>query len=162
VDPLRVIYVPTLSDTHQVEEVLDGVMVRRLKPMSEEVRKAEIEKQRKARWYAEVESMKGLKIFLFYLNAGKREFRITRAEAVRAVEASVIQILKEKLDYRLEEILAPDKCDTVIHLADDDREIMTKCVGHAFGLHLHINFVIKEGQDGGSLVATIEPVEVGE
>jgi hypothetical protein len=162
VDPLRVIYVPTLSDTHQVEEVLDGVMVRRLKPMSEEVRKAEIEKQRKARWYAEVESMKGLKIFLFYLNAGKREFRITRSDAIRAVEASVIQILKEKLDYRLEEILAPDKCDTVIHLADDDREIMTKCVGHAFGLHLHINFVIKEGQDGGSLVATIEPVEVGE
>jgi hypothetical protein len=145
-----------------VEEARDGVMVRRLKPMSEEARKTEIEKQRKARWYAELESMKGLKIFLFYLNAGKWEFRITRSDAIRAVEASVIQILKEKLDYRLEEILAPDKCDTVIHLADDDREIMTKCVGHAFGLHLHINFVIKEGQDGGSLVATIEPVEVGE
>jgi hypothetical protein len=145
-----------------VEEARDGVMVRRLKPMSEEARKTEIEKQRKARWYAELESMKGLKIFMFYPNAGKREFRITRSDAIRAVEASVIQILKEKLDYRLEEILAPDKCDTVIHLADDDREIMTKCVGHAFGLHLHINFVIKEGQDGGSLVATVEPVEVGE
>jgi hypothetical protein len=52
-----------------VEEVQDGVMVRRLKPMSEEARKAEIEKQRKARWYSELESMKGLKIFLFYLNA---------------------------------------------------------------------------------------------
>jgi hypothetical protein len=126
------------------------------------VRKAEIEKQRKARWYAELESMKGLKIFMFYPNAGKREFGITRSDAVRAVEASVIQILKEKLDYRLEEILAPDKCDTVIHLADDDREILTKCVGHAFGLHLHINFVVKEGQEGGSLVATIETVEVGE
>jgi hypothetical protein len=94
--------------------------------------------------------------------AGKREFRITSAEAVRAVEASVIQILKEKLDYRLEEILVPDKCDTVIHLADDDREIMTKCVGHAFGLHIHINFVMKEGQEGGSLMATVETVEVGE
>jgi hypothetical protein len=130
--------------------------------MPEEVKKAEREKERRVRWYSELESMKGLKIFMFYLNAGKREFRITRSDAIRAAEASVIQILKEKLDYRLEEILAPDKCDTVVHLADDDREILTKCVGHAFGLHLHINFVIKEGQDGGSLVATIEPVEVGE
>jgi hypothetical protein len=146
----------------EVEEVQNGVMVRRLKPTPEEVRKAEREKEQRARWYSELESMKGLKIFMFYLNAGKREFRITRSDAIRAVEASVIQILKEKLDYRLEEILAPDKCDTVIHLADDDREVLTKCVGHAFGLHLHINFVIKEGQDGGSLVATIEPVEVGE
>jgi hypothetical protein len=128
--------------------------------MPEEVKRAEKEKERRARWYAELESMKGLKIFMFYPNAGKREFRITRSDAIRAVEASVIQILKEKLDYRLEEILSPDKCDTVVHLADDDREIMTKCVGHAFGLHLHINFVIKEGQDGGSLVATIETVEV--
>ncbi len=126
------------------------------------MRKAEIEKQRKARWYAELESMKGLKIFLFYINAMKREFRITRSDAIRAVEATVIQILKEKLDYNLEEILAPDKCDTVIHLADDGREILTKCVGHAFGLHLHINFVIKEGQDEGSLVATVITVEVGE
>jgi hypothetical protein len=146
----------------EVVEDRNGVVVRRLKPMPEEVKRAEKEKERRARWYSELESMKGLKIFLFYLNAGKREFRITRAEAVRAVEASVIQILKEKLDCRLEEILAPDKCDTVIHLADDDREIMTKCVGHAFGLHLHINFVIKEGQDGGSLVATVMTVEVGE
>ena len=105
--------------------------------------------------------MKGLKIFMFYPNTGKLEFRITRSDAIRAVEASVIQILKEKLDYRLEEILAPDKCDTVIHLADGDREVLTKCVGHAFGLHLHINFVIEEGQDGGSLVATVETVEVG-
>jgi hypothetical protein len=126
------------------------------------VRKAKIEKQRKARWYAELESMKGLKIFLFYLNAGKWEFRITRSDAVRAVEASVIQILKEKLDCRLEEFLAPDKCDTRVHLADDDREVLTKCAGHAFGLHLHINFVIEEGQDGGSLVAIVETVEVGE
>ena len=145
-----------------VEEVRDGIKVRQLKPIPEEVRKAEIEKQREARWYAELESMKGLKIFMFYPNAGKWEFRITRSDAVRAVEASVIQILKEKLDYRLEEILAPDKCDTVIHLADDDREVLTKCVGHAFGLHLHINFVIKERQDGGSLVAIVETVEVGE
>jgi hypothetical protein len=126
------------------------------------VRKAEIGKERKARWYAEVESMKGLKIFMFYPNAGKREFKITRSDAIRAVEASIIQILKEKLDYRLEEILAPDKCDTRVHLADDDREVLTKCVGHAFGLHLHLNFVIKEGQDGGSLVATVMTVEVGE
>jgi hypothetical protein len=146
----------------KVEEARDGVMVRRLKPMPEEVRKAEIEKERRARWYSELESMKGLKIFMFYPNAGKREFRITRAEALRAIEASVIQILKEKLDYRLEEILAPDKCDTSVHLAEDDREILTKCVGHAFGLHLHINFVIKEGQEGGSLVATVMTVEVGE
>jgi hypothetical protein len=130
--------------------------------MPEEVKRAEKEKERRARWYAELESMKGLKIFMFYLNAMKREFRITRTDAVRAVEASVIQILKEKLDYRLEEILAPDKCDTVIHLADDDREVLTKCVRHAFGLHIHINFVIKEGQDGGSLVATVMTVEVGE
>jgi len=141
-----------------VEEVRDGVMVRRLKPMSEEARKAEIEKEQRARWYSELESMKGLKIFMFYPNAGKREFRITRSDAIRAVEASVIQILKEKLDHRLEEILAPDKCDTVIHLADDGREILTKCVGHAFGLHLHINFVIKEGQEG-SLVATVVPTK---
>ena len=126
------------------------------------MRKAEIEKQRKIRWYSELDTMKGLKIFMFYPNTGKLEFRITRSDAIRAVEASVIQILKERLDYRLEEILAPDKCDTVIHLADDDREILTKCVGHAFGLHLHINFVIEEGQDGGSLVATVEAVEVGE
>jgi len=75
---------------------------------------------------------------------------------------SIIQLLKEKLDYRLEEILATDKCDTVIHLVDDDREILTKCVGHAFGLHLHINFVIKERQDEGSLVVTVMTVEVGE
>jgi len=146
----------------KVEEARDGVMVRRLKPMPEEVRKAEIEKERRARWYSELESMKGLKIFMFYPNAGKREFRITRADAVRAIEASVIQILKEKLDHRLEEeFLAPDKCDTRVHLADDDREIMTKCVGHAFGLHIHINFIIEEGQEGGRLVATVETVEVG-
>lgn len=145
-----------------VEEARDGVMVRRLKPIPEEARRAEIERERKARWYAEVESMKGLKISLFYLNTGKREFRITRSDAIRAIEASIIQLLKEKLDYRLEEILATDKCDTVIHLVDDDREILTKCVGHAFGLHLHINFVIKERQDEGSLVVTVMTVEVGE
>jgi hypothetical protein len=39
---------------------------------------------------------------------------------------------------------------------------LTKCVGHAFGLHLHINFVIEEEQDRGSLMATVETVEVGE
>ena len=50
-----------------MEEVLDGVMVRRLKPMSEEARKAEIEKEQRARWYSELKSMKGLKIFMFYL-----------------------------------------------------------------------------------------------
>jgi len=40
---------------------------------------------------------------------GKREFRITRTEAVRAVKAAVIQILKEKLDRRLEEELHGDR-----------------------------------------------------
>jgi hypothetical protein len=146
----------------EVEEVRDGVMVRRLKPMPEEVRKAEGEKERRARWYSELESMKGLKIFMFYPNAGKREFRITRAEAVRAVEAAVIQILKEKLDRRLEEeFLAPDKCDTVIQHSDDNMLMMTKCIGHAFGLHLHIDFVIREGQDWEIVLVTVETVEVG-
>jgi len=41
-------------------------MARRLKPMPEEVRKAEREKERRARWYAELESLNGMKIFMFY------------------------------------------------------------------------------------------------
>ena len=55
----------------EVEEVRDGVMVRRLKPLPEEVRKAEIEKQRKARWYAELESLNGTKDVIFYPKEGK-------------------------------------------------------------------------------------------
>jgi hypothetical protein len=145
------------SQEWTVEEARDGVMVRRLKPMSEEARKAEIEKQRKARWYAELESMKGLKIFMFYLNAGKWEFRITRADAVRAVEASVIQILKEKLDYRLEEILSPDKCDTVIQHCDDHMEIGTKCLGYAFDVHVHIEYTVVEKTEGCVVIGTVVP-----
>jgi len=142
----------------KVEEARDGVMVRRLKPMPEEVRKAEIEKERRARWYSELESMKGLKIFMFYPNAGKREFRITRTEAVRAVEAAVIQILKEKLDRRLEEeFLAPDKCDTVIQHSDDHMEIGTKCLGYAFDLHVHIEYTITEETEGCVVIGTVVP-----
>jgi hypothetical protein len=131
--------------------------------MPDEVRVAEKGKERKARWYSELESMKGMRILMFFPERGEREFRITRAEAVRAVEAAVVQILKEKLDRRLEEeFLAPDKCDTRVHHTDDEMLMMTKCIGHAFGLHLHVNFVVEEGQDGGSLIATVETTEVGE
>jgi hypothetical protein len=113
-------------------------MARRLKPMPEEVRKTEREKERKARWYAELESLNGTKIFMFYPKRGKREFEITRTEAIRAVEASVIQILKEKLDRRLEEeFLTPYVCDTVIHHSESYMEIGTKCLGYAFDLHVH-------------------------
>jgi hypothetical protein len=124
------------------------------------VRKAEIEKQRKARWYAELKSMKGLKIFMFYLNAGKWEFRITRAEAVRAVEAAVIQILKEKLDRRLEEeFLAPYVCDTDIQHSDDHMEIGTKCLGYAFDLHVHVEYTVTEDSEGCVVVATVVPTK---
>jgi hypothetical protein len=146
----------------EIEEIRDGVVVRRLKPIPEELRKAEREKERRARWFTELESLNGMKIVMFYSNKGKREFRIMRTDAVRAVEAAVIQILKEKLDRRLEEeFLAPDVCDTNVQHTDDDHVLMTKCLGHAFGLHLHVNFVIEEGQDGGSVVAAVETVEVG-
>jgi len=127
------------------------------------VRKAEIEKERKARWYAELESLDGMKVVMFYPKRGKREFEITRTEAIRAVEAAVIQILKEKLDRRLEEeFLAPDKCDTDVHHADDQMLMMTKCIGHAFGLHLHIDFVIREVQDWEIVLVTVGTAEVGE
>jgi hypothetical protein len=144
-----------------VEEARDGVMVRRLKPMPEEVRKAEIEKQRKARWYAELESMKGMKIVMFFPKGGEREFRITRADALRAIEASVIQILKEKLDRRLEEeFLAPYVCDTDIQHTDDHMEIGTKCLGYAFDLHIHIEYTITEETEGCVVVATVVPTKV--
>jgi hypothetical protein len=130
--------------------------------MPEDLRKAEREKERRARWYAELESLDGTKVVIFYPKRGEREFRITRAEALRVIEASVIQILKEKLDRRLEEeFLAPDVCDTNVQHIDDDHVLMTKCLGHAFGLHLHVNFVIEEGRDGGSVMAAVETVEVG-
>jgi hypothetical protein len=146
----------------KVEEARDGVMVRQLKRMPDEVKKLEIEKERKARWYAELESLDGMKVVIFYPKGGKREFRITRTEAIKAVEAAVIQILKEKLDRRLEEeFLAPDKCDTVIQHSDDNMLMMTKCIGHAFGLHLHIDFVIREVQDWEIVLVTVETVEVG-
>jgi len=144
----------------EVEEARDGVVVHRLKPMPEEVRKAEIEKERRARWYAEVESMKGMKILMFFPKRGEREFWITRAEALRAIEASVIQILKEKLDRRLEEeFLAPDKCDTDIQHSGDHMEIGTKCVGHAFGLHAHIEYTAVENSEGCVVVATVVPTK---
>jgi hypothetical protein len=143
-----------------VEEARDGVMVRRLKPMSEEVRKAEIEKQRKARWYAELESMKGMKIVMFFPKGGEREFRITRAEALRAIEASVIQILKEKLDRRLEEeFLAPYVCDTAIKHTDDHMEIGTKCLGYAFDLHVHIEYTVVEKTEGCVVIGTVVPTK---
>ena len=145
----------------EVEEVRDGVVVRRLKPMPEEMRKAEIEKERKARWYAELESLNGTKVVIFYPKGGEREFRITRAEAVRAVEAAAVQILKEKLDRRLEEeFLAPDKCDTVIQHSDDHMEIGTKCVGYAFGLYVHIEYTVVEKTEGCVVIGTVVPTRV--
>jgi hypothetical protein len=122
------------------------------------VREAEIEKQRKARWYAELESMKGMKIVMFFPKGGEREFRITRAEALRAIEASVIQILKEKLDRRLEEeFLAPYVCDTAIQHADDHMEIGTKCLGYAFDLHVHIEYTVVEKTEGCVVIGTVVP-----
>jgi len=125
------------------------------------VRKAEIEKERKARWYAELESLDGTKVVIFYPKRGEREFRITRAEAVRAVEAAVIQILKEKLDRRLEEeFLAPYVCDTAIQHSDDHMEIGTKCLGYAFGLHVHIEYTITEKTEGCVVIGTVVPTEM--
>jgi len=142
----------------EVEEARDGVVVHRLKPMPEEVRKAEIEKERRARWYAEVESMKGMKILMFFPKRGEREFWITRAEALRAIEASVIQILKDKLDRRLEEeFLAPYVCDTAIQHTDDHMEIGTKCLGYAFDLHVHIEYTITEETEGCVVIGTVVP-----
>ena len=118
------------------------------------MRKAEIEKERKARWYAELESLDGMKVVIFYPKRGEREFRITRAEAVRAVEAAVIQ----KLDRRLEEeFLAPDKCDTVIQHSGDHMEIGTKCVGYTFGLHVHIEYTVVERTEGCVVIGTVVP-----
>jgi hypothetical protein len=129
--------------------------------MPEEVRKAEREKERKVRWYSELESLNGMKIFMFYPKRGKREFEITRTEAVRAVESSVIQILKEKLDRRLEEeFLAPYVCDTVIHHSDSYMEIGTKCLGYAFDLHVHIEYTVTEETEGCFIVATVVPTRV--
>jgi hypothetical protein len=142
----------------EVEEVKDGVVVRRLKPMPKEVRKAEIEKERRARWHSELESLDGTKVVIFFPKGGEREFRITRAEAVRAVEAAVIQLLKEKLDRRLEEeFLAPDKCDTVIQHSDDHMEIGTKCLGHAFDVHVHIEYTVVEKTEGCVVIGTVVP-----
>jgi hypothetical protein len=124
------------------------------------VRKAEIEKQRKARWYAELESVKGMKIVMFFPKGGEREFWITRAEALRAIEASVIQILKEKLDRRLEEeFLAPYVCDTDIQHSGDHMEIGTKCLGYAFDLHVHIEYTVTEETEGCVVVATVVPTK---
>jgi hypothetical protein len=126
--------------------------------MPEDLRKAEREKERRARWYAELESLNGTKVVIFYPKGGEREFRITRAEAVRAVEAAVIQILKEKLDRRLEEeFLAPDKCDTVIQHSDDHMEIGTKCLGYAFDLHVHIEYTVVEKTEGCVVIGTVVP-----
>jgi len=144
-----------------VEEARDGVMVRRLKPIPEEARRAEIEKERKARWYAELESLRGMKIVVFCPRGGKREFAVTRTEAMRAVEASVIQILKEKLDRRLEEeFLTPYVCDTVIQHSSDYMEIGTKCLGYAFDLHVHIEYTVAEETEGCFIVATVVPTQV--
>jgi len=124
------------------------------------VRKAEIEKERRARWHSELESLKGTKFVMFFPKGGEREFRITRADAVRAIEASVIQILKEKLDYRLEEeFLAPDKCDTVIQHSDDHMEIGTKCLGYAFDLHVHIEYTVTEEAEGCVVIGTVVPTK---
>jgi hypothetical protein len=124
------------------------------------VRKAEIEKQRKARWYAELESLDGTKVVMFFPKRGEREFWITRAEALRAIEASVIQILKEKLDRRLEEeFLAPYVCDTAIQHSDDHMEIGTKCVGYAFGLHVHIEYTVTEDSEGCVVIGTVVPTK---
>jgi hypothetical protein len=126
--------------------------------MPKEVRKAEIEKERRARWHSELESLDGTKVVIFYPKGGEREFRITRAEAVRAVEAAVIQILKEKLDRRLEEeFLAPDKCDAVIQHSDDHMEIGTKCLGYAFDVHVHIEYTVVEKTEGCVVIGTVVP-----
>jgi hypothetical protein len=126
--------------------------------MPKEVRKAEIEKERRARWHSELESLDGTKVVIFFPKGGEREFRITRAEAVRAVEAAVIQLLKEKLDRRLEEeFLAPDKCDTVIQHSDDHMEIGTKCLGHAFDVHVHIEYTVVEKTEGCVVIGTVVP-----
>jgi hypothetical protein len=129
--------------------------------MPEEVRKAEREKERRARWYAELESLNGMKIVMFYPKRGKREFEITRTEAVRAVEAAVIQILKEKLDRRFEEeFLTPYVCNTDIHHSDSYMEIGTKCAGYAFDLHVHIEYTVVEETEGCFIVATVVPTRV--
>jgi hypothetical protein len=129
--------------------------------MPEEVRKAEIERERKARWHAELESLNGTKVIMFYPKRGKREFEITRTEAVRAVEASVIQILKEKLDRRLEEeFLTPYVCDTVIQHSDSYMEIGTKCLGYAFDLHVHIEYTVTEETEGCFVMGTVVPIRV--
>ena len=125
------------------------------------MRKAEIEKERKARWYAELESLDGMKVVMFFPKRGEREFWITRAEALRAIEASVIQILKEKLDRRLEEeFLAPYVCDTVIQHSSDYMEIGTKCIGYAFDLHVHLEYTVTEDSEGCFVVATVVPTKV--
>jgi hypothetical protein len=95
------------------------------------------------------------------VSEGKREFRITRTDAVRAVEAAVIQILKEKLDYRLEEeFLAPYVCDTVIHESGDYMEIGTKCIGYAFDLHVHIEYTVSSTTEGCVVIGTVVPTRV--
>jgi hypothetical protein len=96
------------------------------------------------------------------VSEGKREFRITRTEAVRAVEAAVIQILKEKLDRRLEEeFLTPYVCDAVINSSDDYMEIGTKCIGYAFDLHVHLEYTVTEDSEGCVVVATVVPTKAG-
>jgi hypothetical protein len=93
------------------------------------------------------------------VSEGKWEFRITRTDAVRAVEAAVIQILKDKLDYRLEEeFLAPYVCDAVIN-ESDDVESGTKCLGYAFDLHVHIEYTAVENSEGCVVVATVVPTK---
>jgi len=142
----------------EVEEVRDGVMVRRPKPRPEEVVRAEREKGRKARWYAELESMKGMKIVMFY---DKKEYGITKFEAIRAIQATVVQILKDKFGHRLEEeFLTPYVCDTVIHHADDSVEVGTKCVGYSFDLHVHIEYTVVEVSEGYVVAATVVPTQV--
>jgi hypothetical protein len=100
-------------------------------------------------------------IIWWLVSEGKREFRITRTEAVRAVEAAVIQILKEKLDRRLEEkFLTPYVCDTVIQHSSDYMEIGTKCLGYAFDLHVHIEYTVVEETEGCVVIGTVVPTRV--
>ena len=129
-----------------------------MKPMPEEVRKAEREKERKARWYSELESLNGTKIFMFY---PKKEYGITKFEAIRAIQATVVQILKDKFGHRLEEeFLTPYVCDTVIHHSDSYMEIGTKCLRYAFDLHVHIEYTVAEETEGCFIVATVVPTRV--
>jgi hypothetical protein len=142
----------------EIEEIRDGVVVRRLKPIPEELRKAEREKERRARWHAELESLNGMKIVMFY---PKKEYGITKFEAIRAIQAAVVQILKDRLDRRLEEeFLAPYVCDAVIQHSDDYMEIGTKCIGYAFDLHVHIEYTVSSTTEGCVVIGTVVPTRV--